>query len=89
VSPTTEGVFWLIPASISLLWALFPRKMFRIFEAWRFEDPESVELNEFVLGVRIAVCFVAALAMYALAAWMLFMDGPGLLSARVSTGGAG
>jgi hypothetical protein len=63
--------------------------MFRVFEAWKFEDPESVDLNEFVLGVRIAVCFVAALAMYALAAWMLFMDGPGFLSAGVSTGGAG
>jgi hypothetical protein len=39
--------------------------------------PDSVELDEVVLAVRIAVSLAVALGAYTVAVWLLFLDGRG------------
>jgi hypothetical protein len=77
---TLEGIFWFAAGTLSLMCAAFPRWAFRTFEAWKFDDPDSVELNEAALAVRIAVALASAVGMYMLAVWLLFLDGPGFVS---------
>lgn len=67
------GVYFLVLGTIAVLSAVFPRKAFRIFEAWKFKNSDTVELDDSVLAWRVFINAVAAVVSYALGVWNLFL----------------
>jgi hypothetical protein len=56
------ALWWFALAAVSALGMLLPRTMFRLFEAWKFTDPDAAELRDDILVVRSIQYMIGALA---------------------------
>ncbi len=67
------GLCFVGLGTLFVVGAMFPRQMFRLFEAWKFKDPEAAELDDFVVTVRVLVNVCGAIVSYGLAVWNLWL----------------
>jgi hypothetical protein len=57
------GLFAL--GTFSAWCAIFPRTAFRMFEAWKFKDPDAAELSDGMLAFRAFANALGAIGLYA------------------------